>query len=103
MIPQRFKKYPLNLRMKLRFFKIHCETNILHSVIRIEVTDSGINYTRNYIKEALIHSSVNDQSTEKVKCDFTFFFIFNGLTAIEYGSTALCCGNAELIRVSLNV
>jgi len=43
---------------------------------------------------------VNDQSTKKVKCDFTFFFIFNGLTAIEYGSTALCCGNAELIRVS---
>gem|GEM_PF-5048316 len=30
-----------SLRVKLRFFKIHCETNILHSVIRIEVTDSG--------------------------------------------------------------
>jgi len=54
------------------------------------------------MKEALIHSSVNDQSTKKVKCDFTFFFIFKGLTAIEYGSTALYCGNAELIRVSLN-
>gem|GEM_PF-3100348 len=52
-------------------------------------------------KEALIHSSVNDQSTKKVKFDFTFFFIFNGLTAIEYGSTVLCCGNSELIRVSL--
>jgi len=54
------------------------------------------------IKEALIHSSVNDQSTKKVKCDFTFIFIFNGLTAIEYGSTSLCCGNPELIRVSLS-
>ena len=45
----------------------------------------------------------NDQSKKKVKCDFTFFFIFNGLTAIEYGSTSLCCGNSELIRVSLRV
>ena len=48
-----------------------------------------------------MHSSMNDQSTKKVKCDFTFFFIINGLTAIDYGSTSLCCGNAELIRVSL--
>ena len=43
----------------------------------------------------------NYQSTKKVKCDFTFFFIFNGLTAFEYGSTSLCCGNSELNRVSL--
>jgi len=42
LIPQRFKKYPLNLRVKLSFFKIHCETSILHTVIRIEVTDSGL-------------------------------------------------------------
>jgi len=54
-----------------------------------------------FFKEALMNSPVNDQSPKKVKCDFAFFFIFNGLTAIEYGSTALCCGNAELIRVSL--
>ena len=59
--------------------------------------------TDGYIQEALIHSSMNDQSTKKVKCDFTFFFIFNGLTAIEYGSTSLCCGNAELIRTSLGI
>jgi len=78
-----------------------------------------------FLKEALIISSVNhspgandhvspegvslmdetnnDQSTKKVKCDFTFFFIFNGLTVIEYGSTALCCGNSELISVSLRI
>jgi len=35
------------------------------------------------IKEALIHSSVNDQRTKKVKCDFTISFIFNGLIAIR--------------------
>jgi len=29
-------------------------------------------------------------------------FILKGLTAIEYGSTALSCGNSELIRVSLD-
>jgi len=58
--------------------------------------------TNNNLKEALINSSVNDQSTKKIKCDFAFFFIFNGLPAIEYGSTFLCCGNSELIRVSLS-
>jgi len=54
--------------------------------------------------EALINSSMNNQSTKKVKkvkCDFTFFFIFNGLSATENGSTSMCCGNFELIRVSL--
>ena len=55
------------------------------------------------IREALINSSVNDQSTKKVKCDFTFFFIFNGLSTIENGSTSLCCGNSGLIRVSLAI
>jgi|GEM_PF-236675 len=49
-----------------------------------------------------MNSSVNDQRTKKVKCDFTFFFIFKGLTAIDYGSTALCWENSELISVSLN-
>jgi hypothetical protein len=52
-------------------------------------------------KEALINSSMNYQSTKKVKCDFTFFFIFNGLSAIENGGTSMCRGNSELIRVSL--
>ena len=32
-------------------------------------------------------SSMNYQSTKKVKCDFTFFFIFNGLSATENDST----------------
>jgi hypothetical protein len=31
------------------------------------------------IKEALINSSMNFQSTKWMKCDFTHFFIFNGL------------------------
>jgi len=53
------------------------------------------------LREALINSSVNYQSTKKVKCDFTFFFILNGLSTIENGSTSLCCGNSALIRVSL--
>jgi hypothetical protein len=52
-------------------------------------------------REALNNSSMNYQSTKKVKFDFTFFFIFNGLSAIENGSTSMCCGNSELIRVSL--
>jgi len=52
-------------------------------------------------REALIDSSMNNQSTKKVKCDFTFFFIFNGLSATKNGSTSMCCGNSELIRVSL--
>jgi len=54
----------------------------------------------NTFKEALINSSINYQSTKKEKCDFTFFFIFNGLSAVENGSTSLCCGISELIRVS---
>jgi len=45
LIPQRPKKYPLNGWVKLRFFCFPCETNILHSAIRIEVTDSGITLT----------------------------------------------------------
>ena len=53
--------------------------------------------------EALINSSMNYQSTKKGKCDFPFFFIFNDLLVIENGSTSLCCGNSELIRVSLDV
>ena len=44
---------------------------------------------------------MNYQSTKKGKCDFPFFFIFNDLLVIENGSTSLCCGNSELIRVSL--
>jgi hypothetical protein len=45
---------------------------------------------------------MNYQSTKKGKYDFPFFFIFNDLLVIENGSTSLCCGNSELIRVSLN-
>lgn len=41
-------------------------------------------------KEALINSFMNDQSTKRVKCDFTLFFIFYGLLAIENVSTSLC-------------
>gem|GEM_PF-1762831 len=52
---------------------------------------------------SLIDETNNDQSTKKVKCDFTFFFIINGLSTIENGSTALCCGNSELISVSLTL
>ena len=51
--------------------------------------------------EALINSSMNYQSTKKGKCDFPFFIIFNDLLVIENGSTSLCCGNSELISVSL--
>ena len=40
-------------------------------------------------REALINSSVNYQSTKKVKCDFTSFFIFNSLSAAENGGTSL--------------
>ena len=36
--------------MKLRFFKIHCETNSLHSIIHIEVTDSGKSYIRKQLR-----------------------------------------------------
>jgi len=36
------KKYPLSRWVKLRFFCPPCETDILHPVIRIEVTDSGV-------------------------------------------------------------
>jgi len=35
------------------------------------------------LKEALINSSMNYQSTKKIKYDFTFFFIFNGLPALN--------------------
>gem|GEM_PF-5397569 len=45
----------------------------------------------------------NYQSTKKKKCDFTFFFIFNSLPPNENSSTSLCCGNSELIRVSLDI
>jgi hypothetical protein len=31
------------------------------------------------IKQALNNSSMNSQSTKKMKFDFTYFFIFNGL------------------------
>jgi hypothetical protein len=54
------------------------------------------------IKQALINSSMHYQSTKKGNCDFPFFFIFNDLLVIENGSTSLCCGNSELIRVSLS-
>ncbi len=40
-------------------------------------------------------SSMNGQSKKKEKCDFTFFFIFNGLSAVENGGTTICRGNAE--------
>ena len=33
---------------------------------------------------------------------FPIFFIFNDVLTIENGSTSLCCGNSELIRVSIN-
>jgi len=54
-------------------------------------------------KEALNNSSMNYQSTKKIKCDFIFFSIFSGLSATENGNTSMCCGNSELIRVSLTV
>jgi len=44
---------------------------------------------------------MNYQSTKKIKCDFIFFFIFNGLSATKNGSTFMCCGDFELIKVSL--
>jgi len=45
--------------------------------------------------EALMNSSVNYLITKKVKCDLTFFFIFNDLSAIEHGSIILHCGNPD--------
>jgi hypothetical protein len=57
--------------------------------------------TKRIIKEALNNSSMNYQSTKKIKCDFIFFSIFSGLSATENGNTSMCCGNSELIRVSL--
>ena len=61
------------------------------------------NMTRDdIIEEALNNSSMNYQSTNRIKCDFILFFIFNGLSATENGNTFMCCGNSELIRVSLN-
>jgi hypothetical protein len=64
-----------------------------------------INTLIDYIfMEALNNSSMNYQSTKKGKCDFPFFlFIFNDLLVIENDSTSLCCGNPELIRVSLYI
>ena len=53
--------------------------------------------------EVLNNSSMNYQNTNKIKCDFILFFIFNGLSATENGNTSMCCGNSELIRVSLNL
>ena len=46
---------------------------------------------------------MNDQSTNKIKCDFILFYIFNGLSAIENGNTSVCCENSELIRISLKL
>ena len=43
---------------------------------------------------------MNYQNTNKIKCDFILFFIFNGLSATKNGNTSMCCGNSELIRVS---
>ena len=63
-----------------------------------------INTLIDYIfMEALNNSSMNYQSMKKGKCDFPIFFIFNDLLVIENGSTSLCCGNPELIRVSLYI
>jgi len=39
------------------------------------------------IEEALNNSTMNYQSKKKIKCDFIFFFIFNGLSATENGNT----------------
>ena len=44
---------------------------------------------------------MNYQSTNKIKCDFILFFIFNGLSATGNGNTSMCCGNSELIRITL--
>jgi hypothetical protein len=51
--------------------------------------------TKRIIKEALNNSSMNYQSTNKIKCDFILFFIFNGLSATENGNTSMCCGNSD--------
>ena len=44
---------------------------------------------------------MNFQNTNKTKYDFIWFIIFNGLSATENGNTSMCCGDSELISVSL--
>jgi hypothetical protein len=46
------------------------------------------------VKEALINSSLNYQSTQNKKCDFCFAS-FSMITIIENGGTSLCRGNFE--------
>jgi hypothetical protein len=41
------------------------------------------------------------RARNKSKYDFDLFFIFNKLSIVENGSTSLCRGTSELIRVSL--
>jgi len=47
------------------------------------------------IKGSSDNSSMDYQSAKNVKYDFAFFFIFNGLSANENGSTPLCCGISD--------
>ena len=68
---------------------------------RLQKAGYPVFITKIIIKEALDNSSMNYQSTNKIKCDFILFFIFNGISATENGNTFMCCGNSELIRVSL--
>jgi hypothetical protein len=49
------------------------------------------------------NSSMNYQITNRINCDFILLFIFNGLSASGNGNTSMCCGNSELIRVSLTI
>ncbi len=55
------------------------------------------------IKGALSNSSMNNQSTEKIKYDFIFSSIFNDLSVIENDDTSMCRRNSKLIRVSLTL
>ena len=56
-----------------------------------------------YMKKALLNSFMNYQSKKKVKCDFTFFFIFKGVVAIKNGSTSMCSGNSKIKQSFLNL
>ena len=61
LIPQRLKKYPLNLMGEAKIFLIPCETNILRPVIRIEVTDSGEKAYAGSASHSLIKDSTYDR------------------------------------------
>ncbi len=78
-----------------------CTYRVCESLIRLRLAGPRSNLVPCIFKEALINSSLKYQHKKKAKCDFAFFFIFNILSVIENGGTCLCCGNSELISVSL--